>query len=158
MPNVSVSVDGFHGSTAWFTFANFGPLTTTYTQPASCSETGRLRVGSVSNGIPYLGYGDLQCSETNEWDCVPSPTATPTVTAVQNGDDIFVDAGGYYSPGLYCPSAWSTVGYVARDGSSSLTSSGSSPSSARPYVSNNPVSVLASILKPSETIVVCCPR
>ncbi|KAJ5173388.1 hypothetical protein N7492_005981 [Penicillium capsulatum] len=157
MPNVSVPLP----YAGWFTFANYGPVTTTYTPPASCTATDRYRLGYVHRNANFYGFAQVGCPSTGAWDCVPSGTASATITALENdAGERFVGAGGYYSPGLYCPSGWATAGVVARDDSSSLSSSGvlSAPTQlAYLHLDNTPAMLLASLLKPSETIAVCCP-
>lgn len=161
MPNVSLP--GSHG--AWFSFANYGPVTTTYTPPSSCSATDNYRLGYVTQGVPLYDFSRVACTSTADWDCVPSGTASASVTALVNdAGQQFVGTGGYYSPGLYCPSGWATVGTMARDGSSSLSGSGVLESVTvtvtameRPAL-NDPATLLQDLLKPSETVALCCPR
>lgn len=128
-------------SAGWYTFTNLGPLTTTFTPAPSCSASNRIGLGYLQpeSGdvvIELLG----QC--TSQFDyftgCIPSTTTksmttpTPTFTATSyEGIEEYMEnmidwagGGAYYSPGLYCPSGWTTVGMAARDASSSLTSSG----------------------------------
>ncbi|KAJ5669391.1 hypothetical protein N7462_010461 [Penicillium macrosclerotiorum] len=155
MPSATASV--YHG--AW-TFANYGPVTTTYTPPASCSATDRIWLGYVSDGFPHL-QDSVQCSTyldyDDNWDCVPTATATPTWSYQ---DDKWQGIGAYYSPGLYCPSGWETIGLAARDGNKPATSSGYVTSVASlepiPYY-EEPATLLAGILEPSETMALCCP-
>lgn len=147
MPNVSVS-DG------WWTFENIGSLTTTFTQPTSCSSN--LALMSMSQGIPWYEYS-VQCTKNLDSACLPSVMATPTSWVDY---DTWAGHGSYYSPGLYCPSGWATVGVVARDKNKSLSQSGyiTVPTSTQSQSFDLPETVLASILEPSETMAFCCPR
>lgn len=160
MPNVSVS--GL--ADAWITFANYGPVTTTYTPPTSCSATDKYRLGTVTQGVALYDFGQVACPSTSDWDCVPSGTASASITALVNGDgQRYVASGGYYSPGLYCPSGWATVGVMARDASSSLSSSGVLSQSDTGTAMGDPTAFdpathLAGVLRPSETVALCCPR
>ncbi|KAJ5190322.1 uncharacterized protein N7498_009307 [Penicillium cinerascens] len=144
------------GGGSW-TFYNYGPLTTTYTPAPSCSATDRIFLGTIdSDGLPYLTY-NVQCETTWFSDCVPSATATPSVTS----DGWRASVGNYYSPGLYCPSGWETVGQAARDGNKPYTTSGvmSFGASDRAlYLSYDYIpTLLAKNLQPSETVALCCP-
>ena len=62
-------------SDGWWTFANYAPLTTTYTPAPSCTATERLGLGYVNHGYVNLEYG-VQCtSEVKFEDCLPTTTA-----------------------------------------------------------------------------------
>ncbi|KAJ5085175.1 hypothetical protein N7532_009946 [Penicillium argentinense] len=69
----------------------------------------------------------------------------------------------YYSPGLYCPSGWATVGVAVRDDENSLSKSGilapaSTTTTSEPdYALISPKDFFLSLLEPSETAVLCCP-
>jgi hypothetical protein len=115
MPSISTT-DGF-------TRTNWGPVTTTVTPPASCTTgPGDIVFALKENGtLPFFEFA-AECSTSGWIDCVPTGTAHPTPTF---GTDA---AGGYvysyYSPGLYCPSGWATVGIAAQDADKSLSYSG----------------------------------
>lgn len=145
------------GGGSW-TFHNYGPVTTTYTPAPSCSATDRIVLGTIdSDDFPRFMY-NVQCEATSYSDCVPSATATPSVTI--DKDDWTASVGNYYSPGLYCPSGWSTVGQAGRDGNKPYTTSGvmSFGASDRvPYFDYMPT-LLARNLQPSESVALCCPR
>lgn len=149
MPNVSVS-DG------WWTFQNVGPLTTTFTQPTGCSSN--IGLMSMSQGIPWYDYS-VQCTRDLNIDpaCLPSVTATPTSSV---DFDIWAGYGSYYSPGLYCPSGWATVGVAARDDNKSLSQSGwiTVSTSKQSQSFDLPKTLVASLLEPRETVAFCCPR
>lgn len=159
-------------SDGWWTFTNYAPLTTTYTPAPSCTASDRLGLGYINHGYVYIGYG-VQCtSDVKFEDCLPTATATATSFPEPPTDDGWAGIGGYYSPGLYCPSGWETVGVAARDASSSLSSSGilsTTPavtmSSSDPmsyyYATatwDDPATLLKNHLEPEQTMAVCCPR
>ncbi|THD00288.1 hypothetical protein EYZ11_000181 [Aspergillus tanneri] len=148
MPNVSVAG-------GWWNFENYGPVTTTFTQPTSCSAIDNLQLGYVTDSLARIEYA-VQC--TKEFDSGCLPTATVTATASRDYD-MWVGYGGYYSPGLYCPSGWATVGLAARDGNKSLSKSGIlTTSTSERYPSfDDPATLLARILEPSQTMALCCP-
>ncbi|CEJ59314.1 hypothetical protein PMG11_07942 [Penicillium brasilianum] len=158
-------------SDGWWTFTNYAPLTTTYTPAPSCTASDRLGLGYINHGYVYIEYG-VQCtSDVILEDCLPTATATATSFPEPPTDDGWAGIGGYYSPGLYCPSGWETVGVAARDASSSLSSSGilsTTPvvtmSSSDPmsyyYATatwDDPATLLKNHLEPEQTMAVCCP-
>jgi hypothetical protein len=137
-----------------FTFSNYGPLTTTFTPPPSCTATDRLQLGRMTSGFPHFLYS-VKCSSQSEWDCVPTGTASSAATF----DDLkYVGSAGYYSPGLYCPSGWSTIGSATADEHGAVSTSGYLVKTDQkgPYY-EQPGTLLASMLKPSETMALCCP-
>ncbi|CBF71527.1 uncharacterized protein ANIA_06821 [Aspergillus nidulans FGSC A4] len=171
-------------SAGWYSFTNLGPITTTFTPAPACTASNQVSIGYVDNfftGVNvYAAYG-VQCTSTVDYfDCIPTMTPEPTsTTAVPDDDIIWVDYGVYYSPGLYCPKGWKTVGMAGRDASSVLTSSGVlAPTATRssrtraatptPYGDDyydyyydeynlDPASVMKSMLEPKQTMALCCP-
>jgi hypothetical protein len=111
----------------------------------------------------------------------PPPTTTATLTApafTGNSAEDFEEYlesrrqyetpyRAYFSPGLYCPSGWETIGMAARDTSSALTSSGN----LTEYSYDNDMkcpdfiydcadrgSLIKHALQPGETMALCGPR
>lgn len=161
MPSITVT-DGY-------TFNNWGPLTTTFTAPASCATgTGNYKIG-VNMTFPFFEF-EAQCSTVGFGDCLPTGTVSQPTTLDLNPNAMYDQA--FYSPGLDCPSGWATVGAAARGNDKSLAWSGilSRPSPTTTYTGptfsgpisvarlQNPVSLLAELLDPNETLVMCCPR
>ncbi|KAJ5176176.1 uncharacterized protein N7482_002053 [Penicillium canariense] len=161
-----ISVSG-----GWWTFTNYAPLTTTFTPAPSCTASDRFRIGYINHGYPYLEYA-VQCTKDVDYtDCVPSATTTATSWPTPPGHHGWAGIGGYYSPGLYCPSGWETMGVAARDASSSLTSSGILSTTPAPSTTSSdpmayyyatatwddPATILKGVLEPEQTMAVCCP-
>ncbi|KAL4904764.1 hypothetical protein BDW74DRAFT_153468 [Aspergillus multicolor] len=118
MGGMNVSVSG-----GIYTYSNLGPITTTFTPPPTCTASDQLALATSDSDYGYFVWYSAQCTATVEYtDCVPTTTAEPTQSFLY-GDDWY-GYGQYYSPGLYCPKGWKTVGMAARDASSVLTSSG----------------------------------
>lgn len=96
------------------------------------------------------------------------PTGTHSIEATTTLASIPSDTyeALYFSPGIYCPSGYATVGVASRDGDKPVNSTGifSNPSATSTRfvgnhaVFNNPANLLMQILDPSETAVLCCPR
>jgi hypothetical protein len=131
----------------------------------------------------YFEY-EVQCtSKANYQDCAPThtPASTTTPPAFTGTSEEELEEyletetqiswrgwGFYHSPGIYCPSGWETIGMVARDTSSALTSSGflapTTTTSTRTYNTvgyydyQDAASVMKSILEPRQTMALCCPR
>ena len=82
----------FHTTmTSAFSWYNRGPLTTTFTPPASCLSTTTSSVWSGSSTAVWVGHFNL----AGDTSCYP-PATKPVVTPVD---------GYYYSPAI-CPSGW----------------------------------------------------
>ncbi|KAJ5387208.1 hypothetical protein N7509_009749 [Penicillium cosmopolitanum] len=152
MPSISI--------TEGYTFTNWGPLTTTFTAPASCATaTGNYMIG-LNTTAPVLEYA-MQCSTAGYGDCIPSGTVSDFTTSNDNPKTIYDQA--YLSPGLYCPSGWATKGIAVRDADKSLSTSGVLSSVTRVSMPTfipqweNPVTLFLDLLDPSETLVICCP-
>ncbi|KAJ5387203.1 hypothetical protein N7509_009744 [Penicillium cosmopolitanum] len=166
MTGLNVSV-----SAGWYTYTNLGPITTTFTPAPSCTTSGRVAVGymNTDGGNLYLEYYTEPIKGLSFSGCTPtstpSITATPTSTGYLTSEEqvsAFLAEriswrayGQYYSPAMYCPSGWETIGMVGLDASSSLTST----DDVYYYMFNyeDKASVLKDILKPKETMAACCP-
>ncbi|KAL2810357.1 hypothetical protein BJX63DRAFT_402419 [Aspergillus granulosus] len=185
----SANMNGINASVnaGWYTFTNLGPLTTTYTPEARCTASSQMYLGYLNTmptygGNIYLAW-NVQCtSQPNYYDgCVPTSTerstTTPpafTGTSIEEYEE-YIDAqidwtgsGVYYSPGLYCPKGWTTIGMIGRDAGDKTTSSGilsplvsttqtENPMTSGYYDYEDPASVMKSILKPQQTMALCCP-
>src|SRR4051812_13275867 len=98
------------------TLVNLGPLTTTYTPPASCAtgtnsvflglKTAPERIIWMDNCADNLGTHTLG-------DCYPSGTAVDAgAQAAQTRlDSVFL---AYHQPGYFCPAGWTTAGVAAK--------------------------------------------
>ncbi|CAG8259622.1 unnamed protein product [Penicillium olsonii] len=150
MPTVSLS-DG-----SW-SFDNLGPLTTTFTQPARCTQTPIHGFITTVLDYPLWQYG-VECNPTVDASCYPP--STNSFTGTWNPRE-WLGYGDYYSPGLLCPSGWATVGAATRDEHHSLTFSGAAHPSKQPENSwiylYRPQTALASALEPGQTMAMCCP-
>ncbi|KAK6077034.1 hypothetical protein SCUP515_05217 [Seiridium cupressi] len=158
-------------------FHNYGPLTTTYTAPASCFteptniELGRSIKGSDNSSTLAIFGGTCAAPSSTGvsiGDCLPSGSEYDKAYAALDTNN---PAAGftidYYSPGLFCPSGYETVGVASKTGGGSITSSGSAfvlPSAVTIRASGaynlgrNPApNVLLQGLNDGETAVICCP-
>ncbi|KAL4882155.1 hypothetical protein BJY04DRAFT_217476 [Aspergillus karnatakaensis] len=182
-------MNGFNASVnaGWYTFTNLGPLTTTYTPEARCTASSEMYLGALNTmptygGNVYVNW-KVQCTNPGNYytGCVPTSTelstaAPPEITDLSIEEfeeylDNQIDWRGnekYYSPGLYCPKGWTTIGMIGRDAGDKTTSSGvlsplvsttqtENPKTKGYYDYEDPASVVKSVLKPQQTMALCCP-
>lgn len=139
---------------------NVGPLTTTFTAPATCSTDYQIVVALTAD--PAGLQLPAQCDWLPLADCNPSGSAIRSISSSAGGSNptarqIIV----YHSPGLVCPSGWATVGAAAKLNPTSTSISGAFH---QPDVIPNGTSWVQGLdaflaaLDPGETAVVCCPR
>ncbi|KAM0433304.1 hypothetical protein ACHAPT_004180 [Fusarium lateritium] len=140
------------------TITNFGPLTTTFTAPSSCAAqtTGRIMFANASNLAQH--FGNPTCGGGYVGECIPSGSAYDDYVSTYWETPVHAWYP-YHSPGLVCPSGWSTVGTFARTGNtSSVDASGvftkdpleGYPDRVRPWL--GPDELWSNALKPSETL------
>ncbi|KAL2837759.1 hypothetical protein BJY01DRAFT_220562 [Aspergillus pseudoustus] len=106
-------------STLGWTVANWGSAPATYTLASSCTASTDLYV--VHTDRPSVPFWPETCTTTATVNtCWPTPTdsdlASAAVTNRYNG--------AYWSPGVNCPSGWSSVGQAAHPTNGPITSSG----------------------------------
>ncbi|CVL12426.1 uncharacterized protein FPRN_03632 [Fusarium proliferatum] len=149
---------------------NFGPLTTTYTAPASCAtETNHLYFayhGDDSNKPEYL-WGYPTCTMQLYGECIPSGDRYDHLITATYAKTFDLGFYHYYSPGLYCPTNWTTAGkYIKGTGGTAQVSGALTKTESehapqrwepgRPFPTD-PASVWNQVLEPLETLAVCCP-
>ncbi|CAG1998620.1 unnamed protein product [Fusarium graminearum] len=142
---------------------NFGPLTTTYTPPPSCTTatTDHLIYAIENVTGPY--HGAPSCEHNLVQDCIPDGSSYDTLA------DKIVNPWAYgffnyHSPGIYCPKGWTTAavlghgdktGSELRSGAFTNTQAPSSTFTGPSII--QPDKVWLSVLEPSETLAFCCP-
>ena len=145
---------------------NFGALTTTFTQAPSCATVASnvmLAMKSDHAAFPYIA----DCTYTHYTDCLPSydPSRVSSLSTAVNAPS---GALMYYSPGIYCPRGWSTVGVAVREGDGSLSTTGIfNPTSLLSttlrtatdefLVEYPPMNILMEAMDRGETAALCCP-
>ncbi|KAJ5112988.1 hypothetical protein N7456_001522 [Penicillium angulare] len=145
MPNTSITNE-------WWAFTNAGPLTTTFTPASTCTNS--VYVGKIS---PELFLGPpVDCTTYDTSGCTPSGTTTNTGSSTTLGLYPPWEAP-YFSPGIHCPSGWTTVGAAVRGANDTMSSSGIMSMSMGLEDYEIGAFMLASILEPSETLALCCP-
>ncbi|KAL2812611.1 hypothetical protein BJX63DRAFT_432505 [Aspergillus granulosus] len=137
---------------------NWGPLTTTFTPPPACVSSPDFVYMAPTSNPDLLGHSN-GCS----WDmgtCLPSPTDPDALRPLQSDWDLLQpNVIAYYSPGLLCPSGYTTVGTAARHGEDSAVE----PQGIFATIERRSMmwfhlrSVLTLALDPSETAIACCP-
>jgi hypothetical protein len=142
---------------------NFGPLTTTFTAPASCSTAYRTMIAPATS--PAFFQWNVHCPWLPPADCNPQGSAVRSLISSAGGpnptDGSFVV---FNSPGLVCPFGGSTVGAATKFNPTSISISGAfNQSDAIPTGSDvaffePQLDVLLAALDPGETAILCCPR
>ncbi|KAL4888085.1 hypothetical protein BDV59DRAFT_149826 [Aspergillus ambiguus] len=87
-------------------YFNRGPLTTTFTPPASCLQTlssVSYYVGDTAESTTFYGHWFDDTGVT----CLPTGTVPESILASPTYWGTY-----WYSPGLYCPTGWSTAGLL----------------------------------------------
>lgn len=138
---------------------NDGPLTTTFTAPASCSTAYDTLIGLATDPLSLLI--DAHCQYQPPADCYPSGYQS-IISSAQGINPTDGRVVVYNSPGLYCPSSWSSVGDAAKINPTSTSISGAFNET---YYFPQDVGAFEPLLDAfmaaldqGETAVVCCPR
>ncbi len=146
-----------------YSLTNNGPLTTTFTAPASCSTAYETMLGAATD--PTFIQWAAQCEWLPPADCNPSGSVIRSIVSSAEGSNPTVGMIiVYHSPGLICPSGWATVGAAAKLNPTSTSISGAfNQSDAIPTGSQfaffePELDVFLAALDPGETAIVCCPR
>ncbi|QPC76772.1 hypothetical protein HYE68_007524 [Fusarium pseudograminearum] len=143
-----------------FNAHNMGPLTTTFTAPSSCS-TGTDHHVFVNASSPVRIFGVPTCGPMTFGDCIPSASAWESIH--EQTTEFVQGQYAYFSPGLACPSGWSTVGTLAHGGDDDdkASASGALESPDWDEFRNpnylHPTEFWLGLLEPSETLAYCCP-
>ncbi|KAL4894141.1 hypothetical protein BDV59DRAFT_200998 [Aspergillus ambiguus] len=140
-----------------YEFTNWGPLTTTFTPPPSCT-TSPEQVYLAESGTPEFVKLYVDC-KPSPLSCIPYGSKVPEV----DKGPLSVGGFGYESPGLYCPSGWTTAGTASRAGDGPVTTSLSFDLVLGKYIQYNEApyyplfEAFMNVLQPSETVAMCCP-
>ncbi|KAF5703232.1 hypothetical protein FGLOB1_9168 [Fusarium globosum] len=147
-----------------FGLTNHGPLTTTYTPPASCTTVTTDQILFAHPDFITVSYAAPTCEATSMGKCLPSGSDYDKVVSYYNnyGGQGTID---YYSPGIFCPKGWTTAGTLAhgnKTGSVERSGVFTETTSTLPGVTvidpNMPLEqVWLNALGPSETLAYCCP-
>jgi hypothetical protein len=152
-------------SLSGFSLTNNGPLTTTFTAPASCSTAYETMLGAATD--PTDIQWRAQCLWLPPADCNPAGSVIQSIDSSAEGSN--PDAGMilvYHSPGLICPPSpsWATVGAAAKLNPTSTSISGAFTQydaivtgSQFPFFEPE-LDVFLAALDPGETGIGCCPR
>ena len=159
-PKMSTTLPSVLTTTAIFTFpsyyshapyttaviwSNFGPLTTTFTPPASCSGNPSGVVWASSDGVPTGSQCDHSVGPATYFSCLPSASALLSIEsqAIQRVSSGLTAAAvfRYHSPGLYCPSGYSVAQAITIRPSDVVTTR-----------------LGADVIRATGTHILCCPR
>ena len=145
----------FFGVTAY----NLGPLTTTFSAPSACA-TGNDHHVIVNGSKPDEVWGHPTCGFKDRGSCLPSGKSYDSLASVTT--PLNRAWNFYYSPGIACPSGWTTAGTMIKEGESSVSVSGVFSSRLQASITGaielEPADWWAEIMNVSETIAYCCPR
>ncbi|KAI1011850.1 hypothetical protein LB503_004340 [Fusarium chuoi] len=137
---------------------NLGPLTTTFSAPSACA-TGNDHHVIVNGSKPDEVWGHPTCGFKDRGSCLPSGKSYDSLASVTT--PLNRAWNFYYSPGIACPSGWTTAGTMIKEGESSLSVSGVFSStlqaSSTGAIDLEPADWWAEIMNVSETIAYCCP-
>ncbi|KAK1775001.1 hypothetical protein QBC45DRAFT_445592 [Copromyces sp. CBS 386.78] len=127
MPATSTS------NVASFTRSVLGPLTTTFTAPPDCCTQCYELAGGEKRGNTCRAYAE---------DCLGIPRASCLPQASNAISDVELP-WGFFSPGLACPSGWTTAGPIVSYGQMEKDGGG--------------VGNIVDVLEAGETAGFCCP-
>lgn len=135
---------------------NVGPLTTAFAQPTSCLDSRSTWIGASFRGSTKL-IGAPTCGGPTRSDCYPSGAKRESAYSATTDRSLLP----YYSPGLECPSGWTTAGTTAAGGQAAgIFTTNMFPRNGQdsdfPQSAPYPAK-FAFMLDPSETLVWCCP-
>lgn len=135
---------------------NVGPLTTAFAQPTSCVDNRNTWIAVSRSGSPHL-IGVPTCDGPTRSDCYPSGTKLESAYSATTERQLLA----YYSPGLECPSGWTTAGTTAAGGKATgIFTTNMFPRNGKDsdYPQDAPLAAeYGFMLDPSETLVWCCP-
>jgi hypothetical protein len=147
-------------------FRNVGPLTTTFTAPASCATQSAVALAPTDQPLAAIWLDG--CSIRSVGDCLPNGQTRDSIfasdLATYTADDFL-----YYSPGIACPQSWTTVGVAVKDDKGSVSLTGIYAPSAQVTITpdatspaapaqNPPPNIFVEGLDHGETAVACCPE
>ncbi|KAG7143101.1 hypothetical protein HYQ45_000568 [Verticillium longisporum] len=153
-------------------FINVGPLTSTWTPPASCTEgpTDKYLARVAAPKFPLYGS---PCSEERVGDffnCIPDGEEIQSLWVAQSRSPAaYPTPWAYHSPASICPSGWTTVGAATKSANGDIDASGhftqaeteftaTATGDHGPSQHTNPVpNILVEALAPGESAVLCCP-
>lgn len=147
-------------TTLGWTLANWGSAPATWTS-SSCSQPSQIYY--ADNDIPSIPAMFESCPATTLDDCGPRPTNSDLV------DDFLSDQRNipYWSPGVRCPSGWTSVGAASRPSDGQVSTTGIFTVDALPTgtwsdddngdIALGAQGALGALLDPSETAIACCP-
>lgn len=146
------------------TLVNAGPLTSTFTPPAACTRPLNHGIDLVlSDG--FTAHWSTSCGQDTkakrQSQCRPSESAWVNAASSDYSKDGHKRT--YFSPGLACPSGWTTGGVAVLGQHSTVSSSGGgfptkSPPPWQPFQTLPFASYFVDNMEVFETMAFCCPR
>lgn len=128
----------------------------------SCTTDNKHIVVAESSNIGNI-WGPPTCGVQDWGSCIPSGASVDKIIS-QFQEKPIQGFGAFYSPGLVCPSGWTTAGVASHGAGGSLDLAGVFTEPAFGDVTGIVAagmpqkSVILNILDPAETLLYCCPR
>ncbi|CAH0047288.1 unnamed protein product [Clonostachys solani] len=149
-----------------YTLTNIGPLTATFTAPSSCATKSDILVWysrhdptlTAIRGDRFLGQGSCVDGVTPRGGCAPSGEAIDKIISASPTASIV----WYHSPGIACPSGWTTAG-ILKGGAEPTGSGIFSQEAITPWGNESSYQAIflpqlfANVLDTDETMAMCCP-
>jgi hypothetical protein len=146
------------------TITNFGPLTTTYTPPPSCTTVTTDHIHYAVENVTGPFHGSPSCKRDSVGDCIPKGSSYDPLES-KRASPWELGFFNYHSPGIYCPKGWTTaavLGHGENTGSqvrSGVFTNARIPGNAHSLPSIlQPDEIWLRLLEPSETLAYCCPK
>ncbi|KAH6695207.1 hypothetical protein F5X68DRAFT_257911 [Plectosphaerella plurivora] len=150
---------------ATYDFQNYGPLTTTFTPAASCTNSPDLSIWAPGApiGNPYVSRCTSDFGDAVSTSCIPGDAEKAQYIKDRVDDRAIIYRHiPYHSPANICPLAWTTVGVAYKDARGSLTASGDAfnPTDTLTItpLHDPTANIIAHHLKPLQTAIACCPE
>lgn len=159
-----------------YAFHNAGALTTTWSAPSGCPTGQSIYTGIGNPNEEGILSKIFDSCPAEEWrpECWPNGEKVIEISeSIKEEGQLPITFYAYInSPGFHCPDAWETVGVASfKDGSLDPSGvfastsfrqlsydSGDQETTVPTPTRNFVVNALTSVLAPTETAIVCCPR
>ncbi|KAM0335083.1 hypothetical protein ACHAQA_000117 [Verticillium albo-atrum] len=159
-------------SLSQYSLINVGPLTTTWTAPASCTAGPSVKYIAPVSPSDFGLWGSNCSTDLNNFvNCIPQAEEIKSLWEIKDASPpVAPNPLVYHSPGTICPSGWTTVGVATKSSNGDIDASGHFTQAKAAFqgtgtriavgqaIQTNPrANILLEALTPGESIVLCCP-